>query len=90
MLLSGGQWCYKGGFLDDRPHGSNCLLLLASGVVFEGEFVRGVCSSLGKLLYPNGDMYFGQHREFIKEGVGKMVYLDGSVYEGHWESDRKN
>ena len=76
--------------MDDRPHGSNCLLLLASGVVFEGEFVRGVCSSLGKLLYPNGDMYFGQHREFVKEGVGKMVYLNGSVYEGHWESDRKN
>ncbi len=50
----------------------------------------GSCSSIGKLLYPNGDIYFGQHKLFVKEGVGKMIYFDGSVYEGIWESDRKN
>ena len=90
MLLSGGQWCYRGGFRDDRPHGVDCLLLLATGIVFQGNFNRGVCAALGKLLYPNGDMYYGQHREFAKEGVGKMVYLDGTVYEGFWETDRKS
>jgi hypothetical protein len=59
-------------------------------VIFHGEFENGVFSSIGKLLYPNGDIYYGQHKQFIKEGVGKLVYFDGSVYEGSWESDRKN
>ena len=45
---------------------------------------------MGKLLYPNGDIYLGQLRDFTKEGVGKLVYFDGSVYEGNWETDRKN
>ena len=64
--------------------------MLASGIVFKGEFFNDSYSPVGKLMYPNGDIYYGQHKQFVKEGVGKMVYLDGSIYEGTWESDRKN
>ena len=90
MILASGQQ-YRGGFVDDKLHDPNGLLLLsASGIVFQGDFNRGVCGQIGKLLYPNGDVYFGQHKLFGKDGVGKMVYFDGGVYEGTWESDRKN
>ena len=65
-------------------------LLINQGVIFQGEFDNGYCSSIGKLLYPDGDIYFGQHKLFVKDGVGKMVYINGSIYEGRWESDRKN
>ena len=66
------------------------LLMNATGIIFYGEWKDGICSSMGKLLYPNGDIYYGQHKLFLKEGVGKMIYFDGSIYEGTWESDRKN
>ena len=89
ILASGNQ--YRGAFKDDKMQDPNGLLLLVnSGIIFQGEFDRGICSQIGKILYPNGDVYFGQHKLFSKDGVGKMVYFDGSVYEGVWESDRKN
>ncbi len=49
---------YVGTFLNDKPHGDG-KLLMTSGVIFEGIFENGACSSVGKLLYPNGDIYYG-------------------------------
>lgn len=63
---------------------------MTNGIIFEGDFADGACSSVGKLLYSNGDIYFGQHNGFIREGYGKMIYFNGSVYEGGWENDKKN
>jgi len=30
-----------------------------SGIIFEGNFTANSCDSIGKLLYPNGDIYYG-------------------------------
>ena len=67
---------YIGYFQDDKLQGL-AKLLLGREVIFEGNFDKGICSSVGKLLYPNGDIYYGQHKLFTREGQGKMVYFDG-------------
>jgi hypothetical protein len=45
---------------------------------------------VGKILYPNGDIYFGQHKGFSREGQGKLIDSKGSMFEGNWEQDRRN
>ncbi len=89
MKMSNGN-TYKGSFVDDKIHGEGILLISATGAIFQGKFNKGICASIGKLMYPNGDLYFGQHRAFIKEGQGKMIYLNGSTYEGGWDQERKH
>ena len=58
---------YKGTFLKDKLHGEGRLFLV-QGVIFEGNFTAGSCDSIGKMLYPNGDIYFGTQKGFIKDG----------------------
>ncbi len=58
---------YQGKFLNDKMHGYG-RLLIASGIIFEGNLNQNICESIGKLLYMSGDIYFGQHRGFVKDG----------------------
>eukprot|EP00347_Sterkiella_histriomuscorum_P020141 403338954 len=81
---------YIGTFKNDRLDGVGCrVIVLATGLIFEGDFKEGLCPQIGKILYPNGNLYFGQHKDFSKDGNGKMVYYSGEIYEGEWENDRK-
>jgi hypothetical protein len=89
MKMANGN-IYRGPFIDEKYHGSGMLLLQRENVIFQGQFTEGKFSSVGKLLYNNGDVFYGQHKQFIREGLGKMVTLKGTVYEGNWELDRKN
>ena len=51
---------YIGTFKNDRMDGSNCkLIVLNTGILFEGDFKEGICSQMGKISYPNGNIYFG-------------------------------
>jgi hypothetical protein len=60
MLFTNGMR-YCGSFLQDKLHGKARMYLPGSFIIFEGEFQEGVCSGVGLLLYPNGNVYFGQH-----------------------------
>lgn len=65
-------------------------LIHITGYIFEADFKQGVCQSYGRILYPNGNVYFGQHREFIREGLGKLItFTQGEIYEGSWENDKR-
>jgi len=70
---------YIGRFKDDKFEGK-AKLLLNSGIIFEGEFTDGICASIGRLLYSDGETYFGQHKGFMKDGEGKTIILNGSYY----------
>lgn len=62
-----------------------------TGYIFDAVFIQGVCSGLGKLCYPNGNVYFGQHKEFQREGLGKLVIFSSQdTYEGEWYNDKRN
>lgn len=57
MRMTNGN-IYIGPFSKDKYHG-HARLLLNTGLIFEGSFTYGVCAPVGKLLYPNGDIYYG-------------------------------
>ena len=63
--------------------GLSCRIInLQTGTIFEGDFKNGFCSQIGKILYPNGSIYFGQHKDFNRDGFGKLALLNGDIYEG--------
>ena len=90
MSMANG-FTYRGGFKDDKFSGQGMLLMQGRDyLIYQGEFNKGCYTPIGKLLFPNGDVYFGQFQDFVRQGVGKLIQLDGTIYEGGWEQDRKN
>lgn len=89
MLMVSGN-IYRGKFSDDKFSGYGMYMLNNQNIIFEGEFENCKYSTVGKLLYANGDVYYGQHRVFIREGLGKLITIEGTIYEGSWQSDRKS
>lgn len=63
MLFATGMK-FQGQFYKDRIHGMGRLFIPIGQLIFEGEFKHGICPSVGKILYPDGDVFFGQHRQF--------------------------
>jgi len=35
------------------------LIMFATGIIFEGDFKGGICPNVGRLCYPNGNIYYG-------------------------------
>jgi hypothetical protein len=58
MLMASGN-IYRGNFKDDKFSGHARYLLSSLQVIFDGEFDNSKYSPVGKLLYPNGDVYYG-------------------------------
>lgn len=52
---------------------------------YDGEYSNGKKHGLGKLTYPNGDVYQGQFKENKLHGEGTYVYKKtGDIYSGTW------
>ena len=45
---------------------------------------------IGKLQYPNGDIYVGSFFYGIRYGLGNMRYTDNSKYIGEWDNNNKH
>lgn len=45
--------------MDDKIHGEGIIFFAGTGIIFNGKFSVGHCLTFGKILYPNGDIYFG-------------------------------
>lgn len=41
---------------------------------YEGSYVDGKKAGVGKMTYPNGDVYTGQWKNNVMEGEGTYVY----------------
>jgi len=57
-LRSNTQEVYIGQIDDNRKHGLG-ILEDSSGIRYEGEFEDDIPVGLGKIIYPNGDIYYG-------------------------------
>ena len=58
------------------------------GTTFEGVFDQGKCSSFGRLVDKDGNIYLGEMRDFKKEGHGIYVKATtGERFEGEFKSD---
>ncbi len=72
----------------NRLHG---VLRLANGAVFEGSFENDKKNGLGKMSWPNGDVYTGVFRENMRSGKGTLVNLRrSSLFIGEYRNNRKS
>jgi len=53
---------------------------------FEGEFEDDIPMGLGKITYPNGDIYIGMVEKFNKQGPGRLE-SNGKIFEGEFNKD---
>eukprot|EP01036_Dinobryon_divergens_P029543 gene29543-38659_t len=59
--------------------------ILATGDVYEGNFVCGIIQGPGKYSYANGNSYHGEFMDGKSHGKGRLTLADGSYYEGDFE-----
>ena len=58
---------------------------------YEGEWKDGAMHGIGKMTYPNGDVYFGTFARNNKHGNGSYTYKsNGDIYRGEFEHNEKH
>ncbi|KAG6495470.1 hypothetical protein ZIOFF_043295 [Zingiber officinale] len=58
--------------------------------MYEGDWLRGKPSGMGKFSWPSGATYEGEFRSGRMDGVGTFTGADGDTYNGHWATNRKH
>jgi len=53
---------------------------------YEGLYVDGKRSGLGKMRYANGDVYHGEWSAGVREGEGAFTYANSDIYSGTWKA----
>lgn len=83
---------YVGQWFEDKEHGAG-RQSWQDGRSYEGEYVNGMFSGHGKMVWPVDDglmIYEGQYKDDFKNGHGKFTWPSGSVYEGGWLHGRRH
>jgi len=62
----------------------------ARAYTYEGMFKFNRKEGIGKLTYPNGDVYHGEWLKNVKHGEGAYVTKDGDMYSGSWWKGMKH
>jgi CRP-like cAMP-binding protein len=57
------------------------------GGTYEGQYVAGAWSGIGRFTWPDGRVYDGEFSQNCFDGRGKVTYPDGTIRRGRWESD---
>lgn len=52
---------------------------------YEGNYVDGVKSGVGKMTFPNGDIYHGEWKDDRMNGDGSFMYANGDIFSGKFE-----
>ena len=80
---------YEGQFSRGKKHGKG-KFVLASGKIYEGDWVNSMPHGLVNEVDPDGDTFEGQYVEGKREGPGKLTFASGKVYEGNFEDNFPN
>eukprot|EP00607_Mallomonas_marina_P000145 CAMPEP_0182428752 /NCGR_PEP_ID=MMETSP1167-20130531/23342_1 /TAXON_ID=2988 /ORGANISM="Mallomonas Sp, Strain CCMP3275" /LENGTH=223 /DNA_ID=CAMNT_0024611817 /DNA_START=126 /DNA_END=794 /DNA_ORIENTATION=+ len=57
---------------------------------YEGNYVDGMRTGLGRMVYPNGDTYEGEFFENKMQGEGSYTYKKtNDIYSGTWVNNKK-
>jgi 1-phosphatidylinositol-4-phosphate 5-kinase len=57
-----------------------------NGYIYEGNFIKGLRSGMGKLESPTGDVYEGMWENDQFNGQGTYTWADKSKYTGEWKN----
>ena len=85
----GGEGRYTGAL--SQTSGQPCgkgRIDFADGVsYYDGEWIHGIWSGLGRLANQQGDVYGGYFMDNLRHGEGTMTYKDGRYFDGFFELD---
>jgi hypothetical protein len=59
-------------------------------VKYEGEWVNGQKTGVGRMWWNNGDRYLGHWSADSKDGQGSMLWANGDSYHGGWSHDLRH
>ncbi|CCI40849.1 unnamed protein product [Albugo candida] len=52
---------------------------------YDGNYLDGVKQGIGKMIFPNGDIYHGEWKDDKMHGEGAFMYANGDIYSGEFE-----
>ncbi|CAD8177851.1 unnamed protein product [Paramecium pentaurelia] len=78
---------YEGQWKNKAPNGKG-KLWLASGDIFEGQFIDGQLSQ-GSHFQTNGSTYTGEFINGLYHGYGQLIEFNGDSYSGQFENGMK-
>lgn len=58
-------------------------------IAYEGGYKDGLSHGIGKMTYPNGDIYHGAWAVGLPNGDGTYYYASGDLYSGQWKAGKK-
>ncbi len=58
--------------------------------VYDGSYVLGSRSGVGKMTFPDGGVYYGEWSGNQMHGEGTYKYPNGDVYSGEWARGQKS
>ena len=79
---------YKGQVLDALRSGFG--IFTKDGVIYEGNWSKGLRHGSGVLTHKSGTCYKGEFKYGHKQGKGRIEYPNGNFYDGEWANDKKN
>lgn len=80
-----GKYVWMGPASEDDPE------TLVEKARYEGNYVDGQKSGVGKMVYPNGDVYEGEWVANKMEGQGTYTYKKtGDIYSGTFQGNKKH
>lgn len=53
---------------------------------YDGNYVNGTKTGLGKMVFPNGDTYHGEWKNELMHGDGSYLYANGDIFSGMFEN----
>jgi len=59
-------------------------------VMFEGEYKEGKKHGVGRMVFPNGDVYHGMWEGDQPNGDGTYKYSNGDMYSGAWSAGKRD
>ncbi len=74
----------EGEWKDGKPFGEGKFTYANGNIIITEDYY------IGKIIYPNGDVYEGKLQKGKRHGEGKMTYVNGNVYECVWKDDKKH
>ena len=95
--ISNDKSIWEGEWEDGIPI-SNGRVTFTDGSIYVGEwsgrstadFNYYEINGIGKMTYPNNEVYEGNFKLGIREGNGTFTYKNGDIYEGNWVNDLRS
>lgn len=78
---------YEGEYANDLPEGHGKYFFHRSGIIYIGQFHKGLRHGSGTESHPIGVTYQGQLKNDLRHGKGVMI-ITGKKYSGVWENDK--